>query len=145
MTHSRGVCGSASTRCTLPLTTKSNAMLSSSQSHPRLRQLASARQLRGRTGACRPVVWRRRLSKSRPMRPKEGMYLAHGQGNPLLGFLPREHAHFGLRREHGGLHGDLVRMCRDIVRQDQYGCLAMTHEIARHSEDEVWVGAVHFG
>src|SRR2546428_11734175 len=30
MTHSRGVCGSASTRCTLPLTTKSNAMLSSS-------------------------------------------------------------------------------------------------------------------
>src|SRR5882762_1975157 len=30
MTHRRGVCGSASTRCTLPLTTKSNAMLSSS-------------------------------------------------------------------------------------------------------------------
>src|SRR4249920_1347212 len=30
MTHSRGVCGSASTRCALPLTTKSNAMLSSS-------------------------------------------------------------------------------------------------------------------
>jgi hypothetical protein len=24
------------------------------------------------------------------------MYLAHRQGNPLLGLLPREHAHFGL-------------------------------------------------
>jgi hypothetical protein len=30
------------------------------------------------------------------------MYLAHGQGNPLLGRLPRKHAHFGERREVAG-------------------------------------------
>ena len=73
------------------------------------------------------------------MRPEEGTYLAHRQGNPLLGLLPREHAHFGLRREHRGLHGDGVRMRRDIVRQDQDGRLALTHEIACHGEDEVGV------
>src|SRR5438128_3308274 len=33
----------------------------------------------------------------------------------------------------------------DIIRQDQYGRLAIAHEIARHSEDEVRVGAVHLG
>jgi hypothetical protein len=55
-------------------------------------------------------------SLSRPMRPQEGTYLAHRQGNPFLGLLPREHAHFGLRRQHRGLHGDGVRMCRDIIR-----------------------------
>ena len=43
------------------------------------------------------------------MCPEEGKYLAHRQGNPLLGLLPREHAHFGLWREHRGLHGDGVR------------------------------------
>ena len=42
----------------------------------------------------------RRLS--RPMRLEEGMDLAHRQRNPLLGLLPREHAHFGFRREHRG-------------------------------------------
>jgi uncharacterized protein with HEPN domain len=47
-----------------------------------------------------------RLSRSRPMRPKEGTYLADRQGNPLLGLLPRVHAQFGLRREHRALHGD---------------------------------------
>src|SRR6202049_664561 len=71
------------------------------------------------------------------MRPEEGSYLAHRQGNPLLGLLPREHAHFGLWREHRCLHGDGVRMCRDIIRQDQYGRLAIAHEIACHGEDEV--------
>jgi len=36
-------------------------------------------------------------------------------------------------------------MCRDIVRQDQHGRLTIAHEIARHREDEVGVGAVHPG
>ena len=79
------------------------------------------------------------------MRPEERADLAHRQGNPLLGLLPRKHAHFGLRREHRGLHGDGVRMRRDIVRQDQHGRLAVAHEIARHGEDEVGIGAVHLG
>src|SRR5215831_20726438 len=83
----------------------------------------------------------RRLNRSRPMRPQEGPYLAHCQGNPLLGLFPGEHAHFGLRREHRGLHGDGVWVGRDIVRQDQYRRLAIAHEIARHGEDEVGVGA----
>ena len=61
------------------------------------------------------------------------MYLAHRQGNPLLGLLPREHAHFGVWREHRGLHGDGVRMRRDIIRQDQYGRVAIVHEIARQA------------
>ena len=38
------------------------------------------------------------------------MNLAHGQGDSLLGFSPREHAHFGLGREQRALHGDGVRM-----------------------------------
>src|SRR5882672_4197755 len=87
----------------------------------------------------------RRLSRSRAMCPEEGTYLAHRQGNPLLGLLPREHAHFGLRREHCALHGDGVWMRRDVIRQDQYGRLAIAHEIARHGEDEVGVGAEHPG
>ena len=49
------------------------------------------------------------------------MDLAHRQGNPLLGLLPREHAHFGVWREHRGLHGDRIRMHRNVIRQDQYG------------------------
>src|SRR6185312_3824417 len=83
------------------------------------------------------------LSRSRPMRLKEGTYLAHRQRNPLLGLLPWEYTHLGLWREHRGLHGDGVRMRRDIIRQDQYGCLAIAHEIACHGEDEVGVRAVH--
>src|SRR5215831_7978230 len=54
----------------------------------------------------------RRLNRSEPVRPKEGTYLAHRQGNPFLRFLPWEHAHFRLRREHRGFHGDGVRMRR---------------------------------
>jgi transposase len=75
------------------------------------------------------------------MRPEEGTYLANRQGNPLLGLFPRKHAHFGLRREHRGLHRDGVRMCRDIIRQDEHWRLAVAHEIARHCEDEVGIGA----
>src|SRR5216683_3520978 len=85
------------------------------------------------------------LSRSRAMSPEEGTNLAYRQGNPLLGLLPREHAHFGIWREHRGLHGDGIRMRRDIIRQDKYGRLAIAHEIASHGEDEVGVGAVHLG
>ena len=63
--------------------------------------------------------------------------LAHRQGNPLFGFFPGEHAHFGFRREHHALHGNGVRMGRNIVRQDQYRGLATAHEIACHGEHEV--------
>src|SRR5438128_12629095 len=52
---------------------------------------------------------------ARPMRLEEGMDLAHRQGNPLFGFFPGEHAHFGFRRDHRALHGDGVRMARGIV------------------------------
>ena len=79
------------------------------------------------------------------MRPEEGTYLAHRQRNPLLRLFPREHAHFCLRREHRGLHGNSVRMRQDIIRQDQYGRPAIAHEIACHCPDEVGVGAVHLG
>jgi hypothetical protein len=64
------------------------------------------------------------------------MDLAHRQGNPLLGLLPREHAHFGLRRQHRGLHRHGIGMGRDIIGEDQDGRLAIAHEIARHGEDE---------
>src|ERR1700730_121462 len=77
------------------------------------------------------------------MRPEEGTYLAYRQGYALPGLLPGEHAHFSLRRQHRGFHGDGVRMRWDIIRQDQYRRLAIAHEIARHGEDEVGVGAVH--
>ena len=66
------------------------------------------------------------------MRPEEGPYLAHRQWNPFPGPLPREHAHFGPRREHRGLHGDLVRMRRDIVRQDEDRRLQLAHEARVH-------------
>ena len=36
-------------------------------------------------------------------------------------------------------------MRRDIVRQDQYGCLAMAHEVAAYREDKIGIGAVHLG
>src|SRR6266853_882705 len=39
------------------------------------------------------VTTSRRLSRRRPMRAEEGTYLAHCQRNPLLGLLPRKHAH----------------------------------------------------
>ena len=42
-------------------------------------------------------------------------------------------------------HGDGVRVRRDIVGQDQHRRLAIAHEIARHREDEVGIGAVHLG
>ena len=32
---------------------------------------------------------------------------------------------------------------RGVIRQDQYGRLALTHEIARHGPDEVGIGPVH--
>ena len=66
------------------------------------------------------------------MRPEEGPYLAHRQWNPFPGPLPREHAHFGPHREHRGLHGDLVRMRRDIVRQDEDRRLQLAHEARVH-------------
>jgi len=73
------------------------------------------------------------------------MNLAHGHGNPLLRLLLREHARFGIWHEHRRLHGDFVRMRRDIIRQDQHGHLAIAHEIACHRENEVGIGAVHLG
>ena len=36
-------------------------------------------------------------------------------------------------------------MGRDIIRQDQYGRLAITHEIAGHGIHEVRVGVIHLG
>src|SRR5260221_14633511 len=92
-----------------------------------------------------PDVFGQTLSRSRPMRTEEGTYLAHRQRDSLLGLLPREHAHFGMRREHRSLHGDRVRVRRDIIRQDQYRCLAITHEIAGHGKNEIGVRAVHLG
>ncbi len=47
------------------------------------------------------------------------MNLTHRQRDSVLGFFPREHAHFGLWREHRALHGDGVGVRRDLVRQDQ--------------------------
>src|SRR5262249_17365665 len=87
----------------------------------------------------------RRLNRSGSMRPQEGTYLAHRQWNPLFGLLPREHAHLGFRREHRGLHGDGVGMSRDVIGEDQYGCLAIAHKIACHGPDEVGIGAIHLG
>jgi hypothetical protein len=57
--------------------------------------------------------------------------MAHRLGNQVLGILPGVDAHFGLWREVYGLHGHGVRVPRDVVRQDQDGRLARTHEIAR--------------
>jgi len=42
-------------------------------------------------------------------------------------------------------HGDSVRMRWHIVRQDEHRRLAVAHEVARHGEDEVGIGAVHPG
>jgi len=72
------------------------------------------------------------------------MDLAHRQGNPLLRFLPREHADFGLWRQQRRFQGDGVWVRRD-VGQDQDGRLAIAHKIAGDGEDEIGVGAVHPG
>ncbi len=77
------------------------------------------------------------------MRAQERAHLAHGEGNALLGLLPGKHRHLGFRREHRGLHGDRVGMRRNVVGHDQHRRLAVAHEIARHREDEIGVGAVH--
>src|SRR5439155_16183341 len=58
-------------------------------------------------------------SLSRPMRSEERMNLAHRERNSLLGFFPRENAHFSLWGEHRALHGDGVWVRRDLVGQDQ--------------------------
>src|SRR5579872_2168210 len=79
------------------------------------------------------------------MRLKEGMNLAHRQGDSLLRLFPREDAYFGFRREHRALHGDGVGVRGDLVRQDQNWVLATTHEIARHGKEEVRVSFKHFG
>src|SRR5947207_11588586 len=94
-------------------------------------------QSRNREGAVPTSIFKHPPKLSRTIRPEEGTYLAHRQGNPLFGLLPRENTHLGLWREHRGLHGDGVGMPRDIVRQDQYGRLAAAHEIACHGENEV--------
>src|SRR4051812_2103802 len=75
----------------------------------------------------------------RPVRAQERANLADGQRNPLLRLLPREHADLRIRREHRGFHRDGVRMRRDVVRENQDGCLARAHEVARDGEDEVGV------
>src|SRR5882724_796958 len=77
------------------------------------------------------------------VRPKEVAHLAHRLGNQALRLLPGVEAHVGLRGQTHDLHGYGVWVRRDVVRQDQYRCLARTHEIARHGEDEVGVGAIH--
>ena len=63
--------------------------------------------------------WTRRLSGL--VRLEEGMNLAQRQRDSLLGFFPREQAHFGLGREHGALHGDGVGVRRDLVGQIRIG------------------------
>ena len=63
-----------------------------------------------------------------PDAPSERMDLSHCQRNPLLRVLPREHAHFGLRRQHRRLHRDGIRMRWNIVRHDQHRRLAVAHE-----------------
>ena len=42
------------------------------------------------------------------------------RGIRSLGSFHGKQAHFGFRRQHHGLHGDGVRMRRNVVRQDQY-------------------------
>jgi hypothetical protein len=56
------------------------------------------------------------------MRPEEAAHVAHRLLNVVRGVLPRVEAHFSLGRQTRGLHGDGVRVRRDVVRQDQYGC-----------------------
>src|SRR3984957_4457408 len=88
--------------------------------------------------------WPERLSRRRSMCAKEGTYLAHRQRYPLLGFLPRIDADFGLWRKHRAFHCDGVGMRGDVVWKDEDGRLAAAHKIASYAQDEV-VGAIHFG
>jgi hypothetical protein len=91
----------------------------------------------------RHTIWLSVGDRHRLMRPEEGVYVAHCQGNLLLVLLPRVEAHLGVRRETHALHGHGVWVRRHVVRQDQYRRLAVAYEIARHGEDEVWIRAVH--
>jgi hypothetical protein len=100
------------------------------------RALGDIGQMSGMMAATNP------LRRSRLVRPQEGAYLAHRQRDPLLRLLPREHAHLGLRSKHGAFHGDGVGMRGNVVGQDQYGRLAVAHEVASHSEDEVAGGVL---
>src|ERR1700757_2337412 len=77
------------------------------------------------------------------MRPQERMHLPDREWNPFLWFLPREYADLGIGGEHGGFHRDRVRMRWDVIRQNEHGGLTLTHEVARHGEDEVRVRLVH--
>ena len=79
------------------------------------------------------------------MRFEERTNLPHRQRDPFLRLLPREHADFGFGRQHRAFHGRRVGMGRNIVGQDKNRRLALAHEIARHGEDEVGVGAEHLG
>ena len=66
------------------------------------------------------AAWRNwRLRRRGLMGAEEGMDWAHGQGDAVLGLLPREHAYFGFGRGHGGFHGYGVWMRGDIIGQDQ--------------------------
>ena len=51
----------------------------------------------------------------------------------------------GIRREKRRLHGDVVRVRRDVIRQDQYRRLAVAHEFPRYREYEIATGAKHVG
>jgi hypothetical protein len=73
------------------------------------------------------------------------MDLAHRQENPLLGLPSREHADFGLRHQHRGLHGNGMGRVGIIIGQDQDRRLASAREIPRHGKDEVGIGPVHPG
>ena len=48
----------------------------------------------------------------------EGMDLAQGQGDAVLGASSGEHAHFGLAGSRG-FHGCAIRVRGDVVGQDQ--------------------------
>lgn len=59
-----------------------------------------------------------------PVRAQERARLPHRDRDPVLRLLPREQAHFRLRREHHGFHRDGVRMRRRVVGHDQHRRLA---------------------
>jgi len=73
------------------------------------------------------------------------MDLTHGQRNACFGLFPREHAYFGFWREHCAFHGDVVRMSRRIIRQDQNWILASSNKVPCDGKNEVWVGTEHSG
>jgi hypothetical protein len=59
------------------------------------------------------------------MRLQEAADVASGQGNPILGVFPGVKAQLCFRGEECRFHGHGVRVCRDVIGQDQYGCLAV--------------------